>query len=149
MVRVPEAASYDFDRDPYTPHMDLDGFVRWTHLLAASVWIGGTITIGAVVPTLRGAGVDRDQLRAMARRFGTVAWVAMATVVATGIVQIARLEPELGPALGTKLMLVGLAAMLALAHQLFAREASPAARGSMEVGSLLLGLAILAAAVAV
>jgi uncharacterized membrane protein len=129
--------------------MELDGVIRWVHLLAASVWIGGSLTVAAAVPALRAAGVDRDQLRALARRFGVVAWVAMAASVATGIVQIARLEPELGPALGIKLMLVGFAVSLAYAHQLFARNASPAMRGLMEGGSLVLALVILAAAVAV
>jgi len=53
------------------------------HLLAASVWVGGQLTLVAVVPVLRTAG--REHLRAVARRFQQVAWPAFALAVVTGI----------------------------------------------------------------
>ena len=47
------------------------------HLLGAAVWLGGTITVGGLVPALRRAGAERPQLQAMARQFGKVSWAAI------------------------------------------------------------------------
>jgi uncharacterized membrane protein len=127
----------------------LDQIVRWLHLLAAAVWIGGMIVIGAVVGALRRAGATSILLGAMARRFGTVAWSALGLATATGIVQVVRAGHDLSPALAIKISLVGLAAAVAFAHQFLARDAGPALRGALEGASLLIGLGILAAAVAV
>ena len=78
-----------------------------------------------------------------------VAWTALGVAVLTGITQLARAELGLSPALAIKIILVGAAASIALAHQALARDASPAVRGALEGTSLLVGLGILAAAVAV
>ena len=129
--------------------MDLDLVIRWFHLVAAAVWVGGMITVGALVPALRSAGVERPQLQAMARRFGVVAWTAMGLAVITGIVQLTRLDLELGAALAIKILLVGVAVSIAWVHQMLPRDVSPAVRGAIDGMSLLVGLGILAAAVAV
>jgi uncharacterized membrane protein len=113
------------------------------------IWIGGMITVGALVPALRSADIQRSQLRAMARRFGVVAWVAMVTSIVTGIIQIARLDVDLEATLAIKIILVGIAVSVALVHQQAASHVGPALRGAMEGASLLIGLAILAASVAV
>jgi putative copper export protein len=52
------------------------------HVLAATVWVGGQLTLAAVVPVLRRLGADVP--RAAARRFNQVAWPAFAVLVATG-----------------------------------------------------------------
>lgn len=128
--------------------------VRWLHLLAAAVWTGGLITLGALVPALRKAGADRPLLQAMARQFGRVSWSAMAVAVVTGVIQIFRLDvetdvrTEYGRRLFLKLSLVGLAAALALAHQLSARSTGPAVRGMLQAAILAVSLGIFAAAVA-
>nr|NIR37826.1 copper-binding protein [Actinomycetota bacterium]NIS32340.1 copper-binding protein [Actinomycetota bacterium]NIU18815.1 copper-binding protein [Actinomycetota bacterium]NIU67372.1 copper-binding protein [Actinomycetota bacterium]NIV87869.1 copper-binding protein [Actinomycetota bacterium] len=44
--------------------MTLARTLLWFHLLGMSVWIGGTITVGAIVPALRRSGASREQLRA-------------------------------------------------------------------------------------
>ena len=53
------------------------------HVLAATIWVGGQITLAALVPTLKAAGTDVP--KAVARRFSQVAWPAFAVLVATGI----------------------------------------------------------------
>lgn len=128
----------------------LDDLIRWIHLLAATIWIGGMITVAVLVPALRSAGATSDQIRAAARRFGVVAWSAIGTSVATGIIQLIRLDiPTRGnTALAIKLLLVGVAVAVAWIHQIVARTASPALRGALEGSLLLLALGILAAAVA-
>ena len=53
------------------------------HVLAATIWVGGQITLAALVPVLRRLGADIP--RAAARRFNQVAWPAFAVLVITGI----------------------------------------------------------------
>ena len=53
------------------------------HVLAATIWVGGQLTLAALVPALRAAGADIP--RVAARRFNQVAWPAFAVLVATGI----------------------------------------------------------------
>jgi uncharacterized membrane protein len=129
----------------------VDDLVRWFHLLAAAIWIGGMITVAALVPALRKAGASRQQIQAAARRFGLVAWSALLVSVLTGMIQLTRLDIGIGDntALAIKLGLVGSAVILAYVHQQVSRGATPMVRGVMEVLLLVLGLAILAAAVAI
>ena len=132
----------------------LDDIVRWLHLIAASVWVGGLITLGALVAAVRRTEADRSVLQAMARQFGRLSWSAMAVAVATGVVQLSRSNVSLSSdtdyavALFVKLTLVGLAAGLALFHQLTAKQSSPAVRGAIQGLILLVSLGIVAAAVA-
>ena len=52
------------------------------HVLAATIWVGGQITLGALVPTLR--GISPEAPRLVARQFNRLAWGAYAVLVATG-----------------------------------------------------------------
>src|SRR5262245_42419484 len=64
------------------------------HVLAATVWVGGQITLAALVPALR--AFDREVTRVAARRFNQVAWVAFAVLVVTGVWNILALPPMTG-----------------------------------------------------
>ncbi|HSG79694.1 MAG TPA: hypothetical protein VLD62_08950 [Acidimicrobiia bacterium] len=130
--------------------MTLSSILLWFHLVGMAVWIGGTITVGAIVPALRTSGASSEQLRAMARAFGRASWTALAVLVVTGIWQMVRAEDGAisEVAFGIKLMLVGVAGSLALLHQMTARTASPATRGIVQGLILLASLGALAAAVA-
>lgn len=127
----------------------LNDFIRWLHVLAASVWVGGMLTVAALVPLLRKSGVERPVIQAAARRFGAVAWMAISVSAVTGVVQLSRLGIEVrgNTVLMAKLALVGLSVGLTFVHQEIARDVSPAMRGAMEAVLLLLGLGILFAAV--
>ena len=48
----------------------------FVHVLAATVWVGGQLTLAALVPVLRRLGAEIP--RAAARRFNQVAWLAFA-----------------------------------------------------------------------
>jgi putative copper export protein len=63
------------------------------HVLAATVWVGGQLTLAAVVPVLRKAGADVP--RAAARRFNQVAWPAFAVLVITGIWNIIAVRSQI------------------------------------------------------
>src|SRR6516165_1976445 len=53
------------------------------HVLAATIWVGGQLTLAALVPALRGLGAQVT--RTAARQFNRVAWPAFAVLVATGV----------------------------------------------------------------
>jgi uncharacterized membrane protein len=127
----------------------LDDLIRWLHVLAAAVWVGGMITVAALVPVLRKAGVERAVIQSAARRFGAAAWTALTVSAVTGVIQLSRLGIEVrgNTVLMIKLALVGLSVGLTFVHQEIARDVSPAVRGIMEGMLLLLGLGILYAAV--
>jgi uncharacterized membrane protein len=61
----------------------------WLHILAATIWIGPQffLFIAAVpaVRTLEDAKARADVMRVMTRRFGYLAWGALAVLIATGI----------------------------------------------------------------
>ena len=130
-------------------------WVRFGHLLGASVWTGGLIVLAFVVMALRRAGAERPHLQAMAKAFGRVSWTAMGLALVTGMVQVFELgqaatDPNapFGRALFVKLLLVGLAAALALGHQMTAGTASPRVRGIVQGLILVVSVGIFAAATA-
>jgi putative copper export protein len=53
------------------------------HVLAATVWVGGQLTLAAVVPALR--ALDRQPTNVAARAFNRVAWPAFGVLVITGV----------------------------------------------------------------
>jgi putative copper export protein len=53
------------------------------HVLAATVWVGGQITLAGLVPVLRRAGADVPT--AVARQFNRIAWPAFGVLIITGI----------------------------------------------------------------
>jgi len=115
------------------------------HLLGAAVWLGGTITVGALVPALRKAGVERPQLQAMARQFGRVSWAAMGLAVAGGFWLVDETERTWSD-LELKVGLVAVTIAIAALHQLTARRTTAVQRGAIQGAILLLSLAIFAVA---
>jgi putative copper export protein len=124
----------------------MSAVVLWFHLVAASVWVGGLVVLGAVVATLRRAGVDREVLRAVARTFGRVSWTAMGVAVLTGAIQ--AIDRIGDPVLAVKMGTVALTVLLAGWHQLFAGSQRPAVRGALQGLILLSSLGIVAASIA-
>ncbi len=122
--------------------------VRWIHLMAAATWTGGLIVLAATVVVLRKEGVSRDTLRAVARQFGRVSWVAMALAIATGFAQVhlSHLPWTYGP-LHVKMGLVLLVVLVAGGHTITARKSSPAVRGALQGVIILVSAAIFFAAV--
>jgi putative copper export protein len=72
------------------------------HVLAATVWVGGQLTLAGLVPGLR--AISPDAPRAVARRFNLISWPAFAVLVVTGIWNIAAVKPTWGTAYTTTLM---------------------------------------------
>ena len=56
----------------------------WLHIVAAMAWVGGMIfLVAAVIPLKR-----PDVTVAVARRFRVVGWIALATLVVTGVFNV-------------------------------------------------------------
>lgn len=115
------------------------------HVLAATVWVGGQLTLAALVPALR--GFDRAVTRVAARRFNQVAWIAFAVLVATGVWNILALPPMAGPyrtTLAVKLVAVAASGVTAFLHMRARGRAGLAVFGALTgmtaVAALLLGV---------
>lgn len=122
--------------------------VFYLHLLGATVWVGGLVVLGALVPTVRRVTDDREVIRAMARRFGVVSWSALGLQIATGLI-MAWDRPPWSTVLNVKVGLVMVSALLAAWHTMMAREQSAALRGVIQAIIMVLALVILALATAV
>ena len=59
-----------------------DAVRLFLHVLAATIWVGGQLILAVLVPVLRRFG--SEAVRAVARRFNQVAWVAFGLIL-TGI----------------------------------------------------------------
>lgn len=112
------------------------------HVVAATVWVGGQITLAGLVPTLRGLGDDAP--RAVARRFNRIAWPAFAVLVLTGVwnvveVDVADTSIEYQITLLLKLVVVAASGISAAAH-IGARS-----KGALAFWGALSGLSAIAA----
>jgi len=98
--------------------IDVESLRLFLHVLAATIWVGGQITLGALVPVLRRAGADVP--RAAARAFGRIAWGAFAVLVATGVWNLASYDGTdrhgFAATISLKLVAVGLSGICAVVH---------------------------------
>jgi uncharacterized membrane protein len=119
--------------------------VRWAHLIAMAFFVGGQLVLAAaVVPAFRRSeGAGREPLRAIARGFGQGTLVAIAVLLATGAAMASHYDDWDEGTLHVKVALVGLAAVLVVAH--LRRPQAHALEGAIFVVSLAivwLGVAV-------
>lgn len=112
------------------------------HVLAATVWVGGQLTLAGLVPGLR--ALDPDAPRAAARRFNRIAWPAFALLIVTGVWNV--FESSVGDrdtdwqiTLLVKLVVVALSGLSAAAHSV------TSSRLMLAVGGAVAGVSSLAA----
>lgn len=121
--------------------------VKWVHLLAAAVWTGGLIVLAFLVTAIRRATDDIEVLRATARRFSVVSWIAVGTAVITGVWMYTEFGlPWVDFTLKGTLIVV--AVLLAFVHQLTAKRTPPAVRGIIQLVIIVVSIGIYGAAVA-
>lgn len=89
------------------------------HVIAATVWVGGQLTLAGLVPGLR--AIDPSAPRAVARRFSYIAWPAFAVLVITGgwnmsAVDFSEKSTDYQVTMFVKLTLVALAGVGAFLH---------------------------------
>jgi uncharacterized membrane protein len=67
--------------------------VRFLHLSAAAIWVGGQVALFLAVPPIRRAAANAPEITgAIGRRFGIVAGPALLVLLLTGIVQATHLD---------------------------------------------------------
>ena len=119
------------------------------HILAATIWVGGQLTLAALVPTLRAMGAQAP--KAAARRFNQVAWPAFGVLVLTGIWNIVaesdkQSDPGYQTTLGIKMALVLLSGVSAFLHTRAKTRASLAVWGAVAglsaLGATLFGVVL-------
>ena len=97
----------------------LDSLRIFLHILAASVWVGGQIVLGGLVPSVRKS--NPEALKPIANAFGRVAWPAFGLTVVTGMwnllsVDVTAMDSSYHVTLGVKIVVVMLAGFAAAAH---------------------------------
>jgi putative copper export protein len=111
----------------------LDGVRLSLHVLAATVWVGGQITLAGLVPTARALGGGAP--RALARAFARVQWPAYGVLIATGIWNVWATRAGQGTTwqvlLGVKIATVLLAGLAASLHSNSTSRAGLAAWGAV------------------
>ncbi len=113
------------------------------HILAATVWVGGQITVAGLLPTLRKAGGDTT--RQVARAFARLSWPAYAVLLATGVWNVTATSSGQGSLWRTLLgVKVGVALLAGVAAFLHTRAKD---RRGLAVWGAVSGLAALAAVV--
>lgn len=67
--------------------IDWDTIRLFLHVLAATIWVGGQMTLAGLVPGAR--AIDPDLPRTLAARFNRIAWPAYGVLFVTGLWNIA------------------------------------------------------------
>jgi putative copper export protein len=110
------------------------------HVLAATVWVGGQITLAGLVPGLK--QISSDAPRTVARRFNRIAWPAFGVLVLTGIwnmfdVEIGEQSTEYQVTFFVKLVVVAVSGIAAWWHSTAKTKASLAIGGALTALSAL------------
>lgn len=96
------------------------------HVLAATIWVGGQLTLAALVPALRRAGPELPRMAA--RQFSRVAWPAFGVLVLTGIWNVtAESDHNHGRYRVTLIVKIAVVLLSGIAALLHARARRPAA----------------------
>ena len=125
--------------------VDLETIRLFLHVLAATVWVGGQITLAALVPALRAAGTEVP--KAAANAFNRVAWPAFGVLVLTGVWNVVA-EGDKGPAfqhtLSLKYVLVLASGVTAFVHGRASSRTTVAVFGALTgltaLGALFVGI---------
>ena len=104
------------------------------HVLAATVWVGGQLTLAGLLPELRAAG--GDAAARVARAFARLSWPAFIVLVLTGIWNLSAVHASHATSawrtvLFVKIAVVVLAAVAAGLHQRSTTKQGLAAWGSI------------------
>ena len=113
------------------------------HVLGATVWVGGQLTLAGLVPGLR--ALSPDAPRTVARRFNRLAWPAFGLLVATGVwnlveIDVADTSTDYQVTVLVKLTVVAVSGVSAFLHSTARSKAMLAAMGALTGISALAAL---------
>jgi putative copper export protein len=118
--------------------LDWETVRLFLHVLAATIWVGGQLTLAALVPALRGTA--EGVTKVAARAFNRVAWPAFGLLVVTGIWNVASLDDESDSfqhTLMLKYALVAVSGLTAFLHQRSSTRTGLAVYGALTAVSAL------------
>ena len=112
----------------------LDGLRLSLHVLAATVWVGGQITMTGLLPTVRGLGEDAP--KQVARALGRLLWPAYAVLVITGFWNISTFDTQSAPTAWTTVLMVKIAVVVIAGVAVFLHQRATTRRGLAIWGSI-------------
>ena len=119
-----------------------DAIRLFLHVLGATIWVGGQLTLAALVPVLRRH--EGELAKAAARQFNKIAWPAFGLLVATGIWNVAAEQDEVTGRYRTtlivKLVVVAISGVTAFLHARSRTKAGLAVFGALTALSAMLAL---------
>jgi putative copper export protein len=112
----------------------LDALRLSLHVGAATIWVGGQLTVAGLLPAIRGLGEGAP--RAVARALARLLWPAYVVLIATGIWNLSALEIRHATTawqvvLGVKLAVVALSGVAAWLHGRASSRSAIAAWGAL------------------
>lgn len=117
------------------------------HVGAATIWVGGQLTLAGLVPGLR--AISPDAPRTMARRFNLIAWPAYFVLVMTGIWNVFAISDldittAYGKTLMVKIVVAVFSGLAAFLHSVSRSKTGLAVWGALSalsaVAALFLGV---------
>lgn len=112
------------------------------HVLAATVWVGGQLTLAALVPVLRHLGAEIPG--AAARQFNKIAWPAFGILIITGVWNMVAVRSQITGSyevtLIVKLVVVAISGVSAALHARARGTAGRAVFGALTAVSALAAL---------
>ncbi len=123
----------------------LDGFRLILHVLAATVWVGGQLTMVGLLPTIRTLGEDAPKKAAQA--LGRLLWPAYALLIITGFwnvgaLQVKHASSAWNAVLGIKITVVLIAGVAVFLHQRSTTKVGLAVWGSIGGVASILALCL-------
>ena len=124
-----------------------DSIRLFLHVLAASVWVGGQIVLGGLVPKLR--QVAPESLKVAANAFARIAWPAFAVVVVTGMwnildIKVGDMSTEYQITMFVHVLLAMAAAMFVVIHSIGQTKLALALGGALglltSLGAMFIGI---------
>jgi putative copper export protein len=125
----------------------IDSIRLFLHVLAASVWVGGQIVLGGIVPKLR--KVAPESLKVAANAFARIAWPAFAVVVVTGMwnildITVGDMTSEYQITMFVHVLLAMAAAMFVVIHSIGQTKLALALGGALglltSLGAMFVGM---------
>ena len=125
----------------------IDSIRLFLHVLAASVWVGGQIVLGGLVPKLR--QVAPESLKVAANAFARIAWPAFAVVVVTGMwnildITVGDMSTEYQVSMFVHVLLALAAAMFVVIHSVGQTKLALALGGALglltSLGAMFVGV---------
>lgn len=121
----------------------VDSVRLWLHVLGATVWVGGQLTLAALVPVLRAVGPDVP--KQAARAFSRIAWPAFGLLLVTGVWNVIAVNHDDHPSSTYQAVLGAKVAVVAASGISAARHARATTTRGLAVWGALTGLTALSA----